>query len=187
MIVGININAGSTTLDSLYKVFGIIAGIGTLLTAVIASAALYTWMHQFSHAERFKAFKKLEEIGFDCIGALEKYWGVYKDEHVNVNTPYFYNDHNLARKESLDIFWESKERYRINVDFIQSLLLTEEIKDFEYTYTNFDTKAHKIILDITNAYELKGEERHKALCCVESNILTLKQDFKKNLRKFRGR
>lgn len=78
MIVGININAGSMTLDALYKVFGIIAGIGTLLTAIIASAALHTWMHQFSHAERFKAFKELEVIGFDCIGAIEKYWGVTK-------------------------------------------------------------------------------------------------------------
>ncbi|GIU47088.1 hypothetical protein TUM4438_25030 [Shewanella sairae] len=175
------------TLDALYKVFGIIAGIGTLLTAVIASAALHTWMHQFSHAERFKAFKKLEGIGFDCIGAIEKYWGVYKDEHFPATTPCHYNDHNLARRESLDIFWESKERYRIDVDFVQSLLLAEEIKDFEYTYSNFDTKVHEIISDITNAYELKGDERHNALCRVERNILNLKLDFKKNLRKFRGR
>ncbi|ADT92665.1 hypothetical protein Sbal625DRAFT_3847 [Shewanella baltica OS625] len=187
MIVGININACSMTLDALYKVFGIIAGIGTLLTAIIASAALHTWMHQFSHAERFKAFKELEVIGFDCIGAIEKYWGVYKDEHFPAKTPCHYKDHELARSESLEIFWESKERYRIGVDFVQSLLLTEEIQYFEFSYSNFDTKVHEIISDIANAYEQDGEVRHKALCHVERNILNLKLDFKKNLRKFRGR
>lgn len=187
MIVGININTGSMTLDALYKVFGIIAGIGTLLTAIIASAALHTWMHQFSHAERFKAFKELEEIGFDCIGAIEKYWGVYKDEHFPAKTPCHYKDHELAKSESLELFWGAKERYRIGVDFVQSLLLTEEIQDFEFTYSKFDTKVHEIIRDITNAYEQGCEERHEALCHIGDSILNLKLDFKENLRKFRGR
>ncbi|MGL0870708.1 hypothetical protein [Vibrio vulnificus] len=187
MIVGININTGSMTLDALDKVFGIIAGIGTLLTAVIASAALHTWMHQFSHAERFKAFKELEEIGFNCISAIEKYWGVYKDEHFQARTPYYYKDHELARRESMDLFGKSKERYRIGADFVQSLLLAEEVQDFEFTYINFEIKVHEIINDITNAYEENGETRHEALCCVEHKILNLKLDFKKNLRKFRGR
>lgn len=140
IIVGININAGSMTLDALYKFVGILAGIGTLLTAIIASIAL----HEFSHAERFKAFKELEKIGFDCIGAIEKYWGVYKDEHFPAKTPYHYKNHELARSESLELFWESKERYRIGVDFVQSLLLTEEIQYFEFSYSNFDTKVHEI-------------------------------------------
>ena len=62
MIFGINLDSNSTTLDSFYKVFGVIAGVGTLLTAIIASSALYTWKHQFSHSERFKAFKELEYV-----------------------------------------------------------------------------------------------------------------------------
>ncbi|MFP3675480.1 hypothetical protein SB724_21940, partial [Bacillus sp. SIMBA_031] len=73
IILGINFDINSTTLGSLDKVFSIIASIATLLMALIATFALFTWKHQFSHAERFKTFKELEKIALECIGTTEKY------------------------------------------------------------------------------------------------------------------
>lgn len=188
MILGINLDSNSTTLETFYKVFGVIAGIGTLLTAVIASSALYTWKYQFSHSERFKAFKDLEQVAFECIGAVEQYWGVFKNENFPSNTPCYYENHTEAKSKNLDAFWNSKNRYRVDVDFVQSLLSERELKSFEYSYGNFDTKTRNILNRIVNSYDgLEGEERHQSLLIVERSILDLKLDIKKNLRKFRGR
>ena len=188
MIFGINLDSNSTTLDSFYKVFGVIAGVGTLLTAIIASSALYTWKHQFSHSERFKAFKELEYVAFECIGAIERYWDVFKDEHFPSNTPCYYKDHTQAKSAYLDTFWKSKERYRVDVDFVQSLLTPKELKYFKYSYVHFDTKIHNILNNIVNSYDqLEGEERHQSHIKAEKDILALKLEIKENLRIFRGR
>ncbi|WP_394230554.1 hypothetical protein [Shewanella colwelliana] len=188
MIFGINLDSNSTTLDSFYKVFGIIAGVGTLSTAVIASSALYTWKYQFSHSERFQAFKELEFVAFECIGEIERYWGVFKDEHFPTNTPCYYKDHTQAKSAYLDTFWKSKERYRVDVDFAQSLLTAKELKSFKYSYMHFDTKIHHILNTIVNSYDqLDGEERHQSHIKVEKDILDLKLEIKENMRIFRGR
>ncbi|WP_432464632.1 hypothetical protein [Agarivorans sp. QJM3NY_33] len=188
MILGISLDSNSETLDALYKVFGIVAGIGTLLTVIIAISALQTWKHQFSHAERFKTFKELDRVALECISNVEQYWGVFKDEYFPPTTPYYYEDHSKAKSEILGLFWKSKDCYRIDVDFAQSLLSAEEQKEFKYSYGHFDTKIHEILNGITQSYNnLEGEERHQGLIKVESDILNLKVDLKDNLRKFRGR
>ncbi|ATG79945.1 hypothetical protein [Pseudoalteromonas sp. 1_2015MBL_MicDiv] len=187
VIVGFTIKANSTTLDALYKAFGVISGIGTLLTALIASLALYTWKYQFSHGERFKAFKKLEEIALDCISAIEVYRGVYEDEHLSGNTRCYYDDHNKAKNKSRDTFRESIERYRKDVDFVQSLLTNEELTEFEFTYGNFNSKVHGILNSVSQSYEFNGEEQHKELLIVEKDILELKLKVKEHFRQFRGR
>ncbi|WP_392343554.1 hypothetical protein [Pseudoalteromonas prydzensis] len=187
MIFGISLDSSSETLDSLYKVFGIVSGIGALLTVIVAISALRTWKHQFSHAERFKAFKELDRIALDCISNIEQYWGVFKDEYFFLNTPKYYQDHSQAKKEKMDLFWKSKDRYRLNVDYAQSLLSAKEQKEFKYTYGHFDTKVHEIINGITNSYNnLEGEDRHEGLIKVEADVLNLKIDLKESLRKFRG-
>lgn len=188
MIFGINLDSNSMTLEFFYKVFGVVAGIGTLLTAAIASSALYTWKHQFSHTERFKAFKEFEQVAFECISSIERYWGVFKDEHFPSNNPCYYKDHAQAKREYLAAFLKSMERYRVDVDFVQSLLTQKELKSFKYSYGHFDTKIHNILNDIVNSYDqLTREERQQSHIKAESDILALKLDMKENLRKFRGR
>ncbi len=187
IILGINFDINSTTLGSLDKVFSIIASIATLLMALIATFALFTWKHQFSHAERFKTFKELEKIALECIGTTEKYLGVFKDEYFPVNAPSNYKDHSKAKSEVLDTFWGAKCRYQIAVDFAQSLLTVDEQKTFIYSYSYFDTQIHEILNGITISYDdLEGEERHQSLLKVERNILKLKIDMKANLRQIRG-
>lgn len=89
--------------------FGILSGIGTLLTAIIASSALRTWKHQFSHAERFKAFKELDRVALNCISNIEQYWDVFKDENFTLSTQKYYQDHSKAKKERMNLFWKSKD------------------------------------------------------------------------------
>jgi hypothetical protein len=188
MIFGIGVDSNSMTLDALNKVFGIVSGIGTLFAVIIAISALSSWKKQFSHTERFKAFKDLEQISFECIGAVERYWGVFKDENFPSNTPCYYQDHTKAKNQHLDAFWRSKEYYRVNVDFVQSLLSEDELKSFEYSYGHFDTKIHDIINRIIYSYtSLDDEERFQSLLVVEKNILDFKLGIKNNLREYRGR
>jgi hypothetical protein len=188
LIVGININSNSMTLDALYKVFGVISGIGTLLAVIIASRALTAWKVQFNHTERFKAFKELEQIAFECIGAVERYWGVFKDEHFPSNTPCYYKNHTEAKSKYLDAFWKSKEYYQVNVDFVQSLLTEEELKSFKYSYSHFDTQIHDILNRVVNSYDaLEKEERFQSLLKVEKDIQDFRLSIKNDLREYRGR
>lgn len=187
MIFGINLDSNSTTLDSFNKVFGIVSGIGTLLTAIIASSALYTWRHQFSHSERFKSFKRLEQIALECISSIEWYKSVFQDEYWSVSTPCYYKDHAQEKCECMNAFRDAKERYRVDVDFAQSLLTETELRLFKYTYGDFARETHNILNSITSSYEqLEGEDRQNNLIAIESDILTLKLEMKKNLRQFRG-
>ncbi|MCU8120357.1 hypothetical protein M2G58_21510 [Vibrio vulnificus] len=188
IILGVNLDSNSTTLDSFYKVFGVVSGIGTLLTAIIASSALYTWRHQFSHSERFKALTELEQVSMECISSIEKYRGVYEDEHLPVNTPFYYPDHAEAKREYRKAFEDAKERYRVGVDFVQSLLTPKELTSFKFTYGYFTAQIHGISNRIVNSYEhFEGEERHQNLIKVEADILDLKLEIKESLRKLRGR
>lgn len=187
MVFGISIDSNEMTLDTLSKVFSVVSGLGTLVAVIIAISALSTWKKQFSHNERFQAFKELEEIAFECIGSVEGYWGVFKDEYFLTNTPCFYQDHNEAKSKYSDVFWKSKEYYRVKVDFVQSLLSEAELKSFEYTYSQFDTKIHNILNHIVISYDnLDGEERFQSLLEVERNIYDLKLAIKTNLREYRG-
>ena len=187
IIFGISFDTDSMTLDALSKVFSIVSGIGTLFAVIIAISALSTWKKQFTYTQRFKAFNELEQIAFECIGAVERYWGVFKDENFPSNAPCYYQDHNEAKGKYLDAFWRSKEYYRVNVDFAQSLLSEVELKSFEYSYCQFDTKIHTILNRIVNSYDnFEGEERLQSLREVEQNILDLKLGIKSNLRKYRG-
>jgi hypothetical protein len=188
MIVGINIDSNSMTLDALYKVFGVISSIGTLLAVIIASRALTAWKVQFNHTERFKAFKELEEIAFECIGAVERYWGVFEDEHFTFNTNFYYKNHTEAKSKYLDAFWKSKEYYQVNVDFVQSLLTEVELKSFKYSYPHFDTQINSILNRVGNSYNsLEGEERFQNLLRVREDILDLKLSIKNDLREYRCR
>ncbi|MGK0376799.1 MAG: hypothetical protein ACJA1Z_000603 [Patiriisocius sp.] len=188
MIFGISINSNSITLHALYQVFGIVSGIGTLFAVIIATSALSSWKKQFSHTERFKAFKDLEQVSFECIGAVERYWGVFKDENFSSNTPCYYQDHTKAKNQHLDAFWRAKEYYRVNVDFVQSLLSEAELKYFKYSYGHFDTKIHDILSRIFNSYDnLEGEERFQSLLKIEKSILDLRLGIKESLREYRGR
>ncbi|EHU8078459.1 hypothetical protein KZN62_003465 [Vibrio cholerae] len=188
IILGVNLDSNSTTLDSLYKVFGVVSGIGTLLTAIIASSALYTWRHQFSHSERFKALKELEQVSLECISSIEKYKGVYEDEYLPIKTPFYYKDHAQSKIEYRKAFEVAKERYRVDVDFVQSLLTPKELKSFKFTYGYFTTQIHGISNCIVRSYEhLEGEERNQNLIKVEADILALKLEIKESLRKLRGR
>ncbi|WP_138950708.1 hypothetical protein [Pseudoalteromonas sp. BSi20495] len=179
MILGVNINSDSDTLDSIYKVFGSISGIATLAMASIAAFALSTWKTQFYHEKIYDHLTELETIARNTISHLEAYITANNELRLDdTSEDLIANQHYKdLKKSSYSNFLSEIEKYRIHVGHIFPLLTEHQVKDFKYTFLKFSQDVHALRSSAYQLYvinEFDQAESNK----IESEILNLKLDIK---------
>jgi hypothetical protein len=160
ILVGTNIDFNNNTF---YLVFSLVAVIGTVIAAFVG----------------FPVFKQLEVVAFSCIDAVEKYMDVQYKLHYGKEA-LFYDEHKSACDDLLITICNKKEKFRVDVDFAQSLLSNKELAHFFYSHVEFEAEIYKLLRNIKNTYQIEGESRCQQLCQVEADIAGLKLDIKES-------